>query len=56
VWEGFVKCCQRTKPQSFQVLLQLPAAQLEDVFVTCPDMKQPLIDHVQAFTENQVKY
>uniref|UniRef100_A0A8C1XIB2 Symplekin n=1 Tax=Cyprinus carpio TaxID=7962 RepID=A0A8C1XIB2_CYPCA len=23
VWEGFVKCCQRTKPQSYNVLLQL---------------------------------
>ncbi|TRY59890.1 hypothetical protein DNTS_008121 [Danionella cerebrum] len=28
VWEGFVKCCQRTKPQSYNVLLQLPPAQL----------------------------
>uniref|UniRef100_A0A8C2DXZ4 Symplekin n=1 Tax=Cyprinus carpio TaxID=7962 RepID=A0A8C2DXZ4_CYPCA len=28
VWEGFVKCCQRTKPQSYNVLLQLPPPQL----------------------------
>uniref|UniRef100_A0A4W4EB46 Symplekin n=1 Tax=Electrophorus electricus TaxID=8005 RepID=A0A4W4EB46_ELEEL len=28
VWEGFVKCCQRTKPQSYSVLLQLPPSQL----------------------------
>ncbi|KAB0398555.1 hypothetical protein E2I00_009906, partial [Balaenoptera physalus] len=28
VWEGFIKCCQRTKPQSFQVILQLPPQQL----------------------------
>ncbi|CAG2183601.1 unnamed protein product, partial [Oppiella nova] len=34
VWEGFIKCCQRTKPQSFQVLLQLPAPQLKAVFVS----------------------
>lgn len=53
VWEGFIKCCQRTKPQSFQVLLQLPAPQLQEVLETCPEMRQPLLQHVQSFTENQ---
>lgn len=53
VWEGFIKCCQRTKPQSFQVLLQLPPAQLSDVLATSPDLQQPLLSHVMAFTENQ---
>uniref|UniRef100_A0A2C9JRK3 Symplekin n=1 Tax=Biomphalaria glabrata TaxID=6526 RepID=A0A2C9JRK3_BIOGL len=53
VWEGFIRCCQRAKPQSFQVLLQLPAAQLKDVFEVCPDLKEPLLQHVQTFTENQ---
>ncbi|XP_021916110.1 symplekin [Zootermopsis nevadensis] len=53
VWEGFIKCCQRTKPQSFQVLLQLPPAQLSDVLVNSPDLQQPLLSHVMAFTENQ---
>ncbi|XP_059481472.1 symplekin [Neocloeon triangulifer] len=53
VWEGFVKCCQRTKPQSFQVLLQLPILQLEDVFNICPDLKKPLLEHVQSLTDNQ---
>ncbi|XP_046384169.1 symplekin [Ischnura elegans] len=53
VWEGFIKCCQRTKPQSFQVLLQLPPAQLSDVFDNSPDLRQPLQAHVMALTENQ---
>lgn len=53
VWEGFIKCCQRTKPQSFQVLLQLPAPQLQEVLETCPELRQPLLQHVQSFTENQ---
>lgn len=53
VWEGFIRCCQRAKPQSFQVLLQLPPSQLKDVFEVCPDLKEPLIEHVQTFTENQ---
>ncbi|XP_053373588.1 symplekin-like isoform X2 [Mercenaria mercenaria] len=53
VWEGFVRCCQRTKPQSFQVLLQLPAEQLKDVFQICPDLQEPLLSHVNKLTDTQ---
>lgn len=53
IWEGFIKCCQRTKPQSFQVLLQLPAPQLEEVLQSCPDLRDPLCQHVENFTEHQ---
>lgn len=53
VWEGFIKCCQRTKPQSFQVLLQLPPPQLSEALTVCPDMKQPLYEHVHGLTEAQ---
>jgi hypothetical protein len=28
LWDGFIKCCQRTKPQSYTVLLQLPPPQV----------------------------
>ncbi|XP_070694454.1 symplekin [Pempheris klunzingeri] len=53
VWEGFVKCCQRTKPQSYSVLLQLPPAQLTSVFERCPEMRDPLLLHVHSFTPHQ---
>ncbi|XP_067113761.1 symplekin isoform X1 [Osmerus mordax] len=53
VWEGFVKCCQRTKPQSFSVLLQLPPPQLTSVFERCPEMRDPLLQHVHSFTPHQ---
>ncbi|XP_036381586.1 symplekin [Megalops cyprinoides] len=53
VWEGFVKCCQRTKPQSFSVLLQLPPPQLTSVFERCPEMREPLLQHVHSFTPHQ---
>ena len=53
VWEGFIKCCQRTKPQSFQVLLQLPAPQLQEVLEACPEMRHPLLQHIQSFTDTQ---
>ncbi|XP_054261874.1 symplekin-like [Macrosteles quadrilineatus] len=56
VWEGFIKCCQRTKPQSFQVLLQLPPAQLADVLESSPDLRQPLREHVLSFTDTQRAY
>lgn len=54
-WEGFIKCCQKTKPNSFQVLLQLPPEQLEDVLFQCPEMRKSLLDHVLSFTEVQVR-
>ncbi|XP_033842491.1 symplekin [Periophthalmus magnuspinnatus] len=53
VWEGFVKCCQRTRPQSYSVLLALPPAQLSSVFERCPEMRDPLLQHVQLFTPHQ---
>lgn len=53
VWEGFIKCCQRTKPQSFAVLVQLPAPQLTEVLTTCPELRAPLQEHLNTFTEAQ---
>ncbi|MEE6528725.1 hypothetical protein FKM82_017228, partial [Ascaphus truei] len=56
VWEGFIKCCQRTKPQSFSVLLQLPPPQLLSVLQTSPDIRDPLLSHVKAFTPHQLAH
>ncbi|KAM3829859.1 symplekin isoform 3-T3 [Vipera latastei] len=53
VWEGFIKCCQRTKPQSFQVILQLPPQQLSAIFEKCPELREPLLAHVRSFTPHQ---
>ncbi|XP_074025533.1 symplekin scaffold protein [Leptinotarsa decemlineata] len=53
VWEGFVKCCQRTKPQSFAVLMQLPPQQLEEALTICADLQGPLREHLLTFTEAQ---
>lgn len=53
VWEGFVVCCQRTKPQSFQVLLQLPVPQLKGVFASYPDLKTEIQEHLHSFTPVQ---
>lgn len=53
VWQGFIKCCQMTKPQSFPVLLQLPPKQLENVFENASDVKEQLVGHVDNLTANQ---
>ena len=31
MWQGFIKCCEVTKPHSFQVLLKLPVEQLQSI-------------------------
>lgn len=54
VWEGFVKCCERTKPQSFAVILQLPPTQLAEALRMASNLRAPLLAHVEAFAENQV--
>lgn len=53
VWEGFIKCCQRTKPQSFAVLMQLPTPQLTEALNICPELREPLREHLLTFTEAQ---
>lgn len=54
VWEGFVKCCERTQPQSFAVILQLPSTQLLEALKMAPNLRNPLVAHVESFAENQV--
>lgn len=53
VWQGFIKCCQRTKPKSFQVLLQLPATQLRTVFASSPEFKTELRQHIESSDASQ---
>lgn len=53
IWDGFLKCCQRLKPQSYPVLIQLPLAQLQDTLTQCPDLRQPLVEYAEAINQNQ---
>ncbi|XP_062186782.1 uncharacterized protein LOC133890428 [Phragmites australis] len=45
LWVGFLKCAILTKPQSYGVLLQLPAPQLENALSKNPTLKAPLVEH-----------
>ncbi|XP_067615058.1 symplekin [Eurosta solidaginis] len=51
IWEGFLKCCQRLKPQSLPVLLHLPHQQLISALEQCPDMRQPLYEYAESIQE-----
>ncbi|XP_062501066.1 symplekin-like isoform X2 [Corticium candelabrum] len=53
VWQGFVKCCQLTKPQSFQIMLQLPPRHLQSVFEISAELKEQLKAHISSFTPHQ---
>ncbi|XP_057858531.2 uncharacterized protein LOC131067516 isoform X2 [Cryptomeria japonica] len=45
LWVGFLKCAYQTKPHSFHVLLQLPAAQLENALHKHSVLRAPLVMH-----------
>eukprot|EP01018_Ginkgo_biloba_P004266 Gb_23976 [translate_table: standard] len=45
LWVGFLKCAYQTQPHSFHVLLQLPAAQLENALNKNPALRAPLVSH-----------
>ena len=53
LWEGFIKCCERTRPQNYRVLLQLPPPQLASLLSQAGELRKPLLEHVQGFTEAQ---
>ena len=53
IWDGWIKACKETVPQSYAVMLQLPNAQLADFLDRAPLLRDPLLAHVQTFNESQ---
>uniref|UniRef100_A0A915KJJ5 Symplekin n=1 Tax=Romanomermis culicivorax TaxID=13658 RepID=A0A915KJJ5_ROMCU len=53
VWQGFIKCCLKTRPQSFAVLMQLKTPQLENIFSIAPELKTALINHTSSLGAHQ---
>ena len=53
IWDGFIKACEKTMPQSYAVMLQLPPQQLNLFLEEAPHIREPLLVHVQNFNENQ---
>lgn len=54
LWEGFIKTCKMTLPHSCSILIQVPAAQLEDILQKSPELKQPLANYCRTYP-NKVK-
>lgn len=54
LWEGFIRCCVKIRPQSYQVLLQLPPSPLESVFQKERELRQHLRHYVENFSAAQV--
>lgn len=53
VWDGFLRCCQRLRPQSFPVMLMLPPQQLIDALNACPELRKPLIEAAEEIAGTQ---
>ncbi|KAH8854993.1 Symplekin [Schistosoma japonicum] len=53
LWDGFIRCCVKTRPQSYQVLLQLPPDRLEAVFRWEPAMRGQVRRYVENFSSAQ---
>jgi len=53
IWEGFVKCCQRTLPKSIPILLMLPHVQLKQVLEEEGDLKIAAGNYVMGLSEQQ---
>jgi symplekin len=54
VWEGFIKCCQRLRPQSLGIMIQLPVPQLQDALGICPDLREPMLEYAKEIMEHQI--
>lgn len=54
LWDGFIRCCIKLRPQSYQVLLQLPPERLESVFQREPSIRAQVRRHVENFSSAQV--
>lgn len=47
LWQGFVRCCQQTAPDSYPILLQLPAPQLSEVLEKVANLKSALASYAR---------
>ncbi|CAF3376193.1 unnamed protein product [Rotaria socialis] len=53
IWEGFIKCCEKTRPHSYPILLQLPPAQLKHVLQITSELRDGLVGHIRSMSSAQ---
>ena len=54
VWEGFLKCCERTVPHCVPVLLHLPTDQLSEIFEQSHSLKTAVKQYVNGLSDEQL--
>ena len=51
VWDGFIRTCDKTEPQSLLTLLRLEPPQLREVFQSVPRLRTSLLNLVLSYGE-----
>ncbi|CAF0762345.1 unnamed protein product [Rotaria sordida] len=50
IWEGFIKCCEQTRPHSFPILLQLPPSQLKHILQIKSELRDGLVRYLRSMS------
>ena len=45
LWDGFIRCCAMTQPESYAVLCKLGKPELKSVLVQKPELRAPLLEY-----------
>ncbi|CAF3463118.1 unnamed protein product [Rotaria sp. Silwood1] len=53
IWEGFIKCCEKTQPHSFPILLQLPSSQLKHILQITSELRKGLVRYIHSMSITQ---
>ncbi|CAF3451513.1 unnamed protein product [Rotaria sp. Silwood1] len=53
IWEGFIKCCEKTQPHSFPILLQLPPSQLKHILQITSELRKGLVRYIHSMSITQ---
>ncbi|KAI9018296.1 Symplekin tight junction protein C terminal-domain-containing protein [Hyaloraphidium curvatum] len=53
LWEGFIRACKMTQPQSSQVILQLPRPQMEEILAKHLELRKAVAGYIQQLPPSQ---
>ncbi|CAF1127646.1 unnamed protein product [Rotaria sordida] len=50
IWDGFIKCCEQTRPHSFPILLRLPPSQLKHILQIKSELRDGLVRYLRSMS------
>ena len=50
LWDGFIRCCAMTQPESYAVLCKLGRPELKSVLIQKPELRAPLLEYALEST------